>query len=121
MPFELTDPLGLCPAGTHAATQADISRILASAKSLTEQGISYGHTPPALDCTQYLAAAIRAAGWRAFPTATTSMIYNAVGAGKNFERASGGPQVGEVLLMDADDGAETHAVIVSSVAGGHVT
>ena len=136
-PVSFLDPLGLCPQGTHPATQAEANKILQAAQKIiaantTPAPSQYTEALPqpsgnnsildengnllAMDCSHFLNVAINEAGY-SVPYATTSQILNQTGAGRYFQPNKTSVSVGNVALISfAGQPAYGHSMFVSSVA-----
>ena len=123
-PLELIDPSGFCPANSTEASKVPgaVAAILGQAQAITKLGLTYGDGPGQIDCTAYINLAIRRAGWTSFPhPVSTKMIYHQLNGGSFFEPAQGGPEPGEVIVLDAGKGPFTHAILVDSVSHGRIS
>ncbi len=122
-PTNFIDPLGLCPKGTHPATEVEAQKILTAAKSFLNQPIKFGQLVPgpdgrqvACDWTGLLYLAIKTAGYDV-PRTSTGQIHEGTGSGQYFQPdPNPGGTVGDVLLTNAPGGHTTlgHAVLVTS-------
>ena len=109
-PFSFSDPMGLCPPGTHTATLDEIGMITNAMQNLAGKGLSYGD----IKCNQFVDRAINAA----FPGALSSE-YNTTqmknGQGP-FQQAMT-PSVGDLALLSSPG----HVVYITGVVNGKVT
>jgi RHS repeat-associated protein len=109
-PLILVDPFGLCPAGTHEATPDEVKQILAAAKDIEGQNLSYKD----IKCNQFVDRSIN----NAFPKSlsqeyTTSQIRQGEGP---FEKTDF-PAVGELALFNTPG----HVVLISGTNNGKVS
>lgn len=109
-PVIFVDPLGLCPSGTHEATPDEVAKILAAARDIAGQGLSYRD----IRCNQFVDRSIN----KAFPGALAEE-YNTSQIGKGqgpFEKTNS-PAVGELALFKTP----RHVVLISQMRNGKVS
>jgi RHS repeat-associated protein len=109
-PIIFSDPLGLCPAGTHLATPDEYSKILEKARAYTKKGLTHDD----LQCNQLVDRSIN----DAFPGAVAGEPNTtAIGKGEGpFERLSS-PVVGGIALLRSP----SHVVFVTKTNQSSVT